>query len=612
MFLQRSGRFNQFSRFSLCNDIIGIASKKHNAACLQAILLPLNFEARKPVLVGMNHDLSNNYLNHQEGSSSIFRNFHYSSRVLNQSSSQGEDQIILTEQEKPIYELFMIVQKSVPLAYRIYDNVNAFTTLLAQIDTLIVMLKDLSKKQDTFLGDPITEIIEAAKELNLSILCRRASSAMVLWRKAETPKEKEQYSEIMERDYAKALESGSESDEVNFAYATYLKIVKSDLRMALHHLTKSIDLNNAVPVKFLKRAELNLELFDEMKDNETAMNIEQERPEPSDMSTSERSNNSQPLDNTLSVKINSEWSDDALEILNNCLMDCERYIEDSIQYAKKNNMTNFILDYYVYYVRGRVFSETFKSEMNQISSNSVFLNNAERDFTLFVEHFEKPENESLIARDILAEGYVRRALCRMHSKNLNGADADVERANALLDSTPDRDMHSDMRNYIEELKLQIQTLQQFQSVYDQATELGAKAAECQSTGDSTQALEYLNEAIAISEDTPIPTLYVQRSMVYYDMFLKRCKEGIPHNDPISTQYIEKVAHDCNRAIEIDPSSKTTEARVVLAEYYKNVTGEKDKAVEQYEIVLKNYLQENDQEMIKTIEQALDDIKKLNK
>ncbi|KAF0971493.1 hypothetical protein FDP41_010225 [Naegleria fowleri] len=446
----------------------------------------------------------------------------------------------------------MIVQKSIPIAYRIYDNVNAFTTLLAQIDTLMIMLKDLSKKQETFLGDPIAEIIEAAKELNISILCRRASAAMVLWRRAQSPKEKEQYSTIMEQDYAKALESGSESDEVNFAYATYLRIVKSDLRMALHHISKSIDLNNAVPVKFLKRAELNLELFDEMKDSEAAMNIEEESPASEESNSAETSNertnnDTSQVGNTLSVKINSEWNDDALQVLNNCLMDCERYIEDSIQYAKKNNITDFTLDYYVYYVRGRVFSETFMSEMANSSSSSVFLNNAERDFTLFVEHFEKPENESMISKDILAEGYVRRAVCRMHSKNLNGSTSDIERASALLDSHPHlRDSHPDLHNYIEELKLQIQTLQQFQSLYDRATELGAKAAQGQSTGDSDKALEYLNEAITISEHSPIPTLYTQRSMVYYDKFLKRCKEGIPHSDPTSTQYIERVAHDCKK------------------------------------------------------------------
>ncbi|KAF0971467.1 hypothetical protein FDP41_010240 [Naegleria fowleri] len=292
---------------------------------------------------------------------------------------------------------------------------------------------------------------------------------MVLWRRAQSPKEKEQYSTIMEQDYAKALESGSESDEVNFAYATYLRIVKSDLRMALHHISKSIDLNNAVPVKFLKRAELNLELFDEMKDSEAAMNIEEESPASEESNSAETSNertnnDTSQVGNTLSVKINSEWNDDALQVLNNCLMDCERYIEDSIQYAKKNNITDFTLDYYVYYVRGRVFSETFMSEMANSSSSSVFLNNAERDFTLFVEHFEKPENESMISKDILAEGYVRRAVCRMHSKNLNGSTSDIERASALLDSHPHlRDSHPDLHNYIEELKLQIQTLQQFQS-----------------------------------------------------------------------------------------------------------------------------------------------------
>jgi len=535
----------------------------------------------------------------------IYRRNHFHSVIkqLNAGSTGKETnttddnfELSLSEQEKPIHELFLIVQKSIPMAYRIYDNVIPFTTLLAQIEMLCTMLSSLKNHQDTFLGDPIDEIILSARELHVSILCRRASAAMVLWKRSSSENERKQYEDMMKSDYEKASEMEPESDEVNFAQATYSRVVLGDLEKSLHFLTKSIEINSSIPIKFLKRAELYLEIFDALKMDGQEMNLEQTTPENRHLYAEQEGS-------SLVIPINSEWSDDALNIMNNCLLDCERYIEDSIQEAKTHGKKDFIMDYYVYNVRGRVYLEFYLSGMNL---SEVFLQNAERDLTLFVEHFDTKENEILLSHDSLAEGYVRRSVCRMHSKNTEGASKDLERAQAILDGAPSGD-HSDMINYMHELKTQIELIDHTQAIHQEAIDLGAKAAE-KKNKDIFKAFEYINRAIEVAKEAPLPMLYIQRAFMNYDMFSQRVKAGSPVDDEISRKIMEKVAADCQTAIELDPSSKTAEARIVLAEYYSKLTAEKQKAIEQYESVLKFYMQENDSNMIKTIETTLETLR----
>ncbi|EFC37343.1 predicted protein [Naegleria gruberi] len=478
-------------------------------------------------------------------------NYHYNFKTLNSSSSdnnnnnqEGEQELILSEKEKPIYELLTIVSNSNRIAHTIYDNVHPFTTLLAQIEMMIKMMEELAQTQDHFLGDSIHETINASKELQITVLCRRASCAMVCWRRAQTEEERNQYYSIMEQDYDKAFSFGIASDELDFGFASFCKVVKQDLRQALHYVTRSIESNPNAPIKFLKRAELQFELFEYLKETGENMRVE----ERSNSTGASNNNGGAPESTAItSFSVNPEWSDEALDTLNNCLIDCERYIEDTIQQAKEHNIKDYYLDYYVYNLRGRVFVESFLSDMGNTETSKIFIANAERDFTLYIDHFKPEQIDNLHPNYIseLCSAHARRAMCRLHNTNINPEHAkeDIERATQLLQKISNGNDYSDITNFIEELKV----LTHAKLMHNKATELGAKAAQCQQTNPEL-ALEYLNEAIKTCEISPIAMLYIQRAFLNYETFRKQTQAGMQINDPLNREIMDRVAEDCQSAI----------------------------------------------------------------